>query len=235
MVFAGEEGCAEEAAARRAAPSLPAIFLRPEGVSDYLTASTRPRCHPSCISRGGKFEQQAYQATGTPLTHLVGTAGGVEASAAPGSPSSGGSDGGDGGTSPGAAAAACQGQDGGPAAAAGDVGGGGAREDWMTTPMGRPLAAAPSEPGKPDRHQEAESKAAIAAVSLLSSFQAQPPPCHNMCCCLQARTLPASAGVPGLPPWRHGDLFRIHNPAGAKGTRAAIKINIETLPRRRGS
>lgn len=50
------------------------------------------------------------------------------------------------------------------------------REDWMTKPMGRPIAAAPVD-AKPDKQLEAEEKAAIAAVSRTNVSGAQP---HNL-------------------------------------------------------
>lgn len=41
------------------------------------------------------------------------------------------------------------------------------REDWMTTPMGRSVAAAPAGDGKSDKQQAAADRAAIAAVNTL--------------------------------------------------------------------
>jgi hypothetical protein len=49
------------------------------------------------------------------------------------------------------------------------------REDWMTTPMGRSVTAAPAADAKPDKQQDVKDRAAIAAVGGPVSTPQVPP------------------------------------------------------------
>ena len=91
------------------------------------------------------------------INHAAGSAAAPAAAVEPASPSSGS----DGGAAAAGGDAAMDGPKSVTAAAAAEKAG---REDWMTTPMGRPLAEAPEDPAKPDRQRDAEEKATIAAV-----------------------------------------------------------------------